>query len=154
MRALALAALLASACNREPPPPRPARAAAAATVDGGLAFLDESFDEIYPVFLLRKVAPGPKAALWARYSHRWVRWRGTLVSFTQNGATFRQIPSTVTFDVSLYVDAAARPRLRQLKVGQEVVYVGQLDSFDDIFRTLYLVHGDVVVPPAGRDAGP
>jgi hypothetical protein len=141
-RALALAvlaALAAAGCRREDPlPPLPAP-----TEDAGSNTVEESFDELYPVFLMRKVAPGPKAQLWTRYAHKWVRWTGTLVSFTRNGATFKHIPSTVTFDVSLYVDAPGREKLKQLKPGQTVTYVGQLDSYDDIFRTFYLVHGDV-----------
>ncbi len=132
-------------CRREPAPIRVDAAAAP-------EFIDDSFDALYPVFLLRKVAPGPKAALWTRYYHRWVRWTGTLVSFTVNGATFKHLSSTLTFDVSLYVEPHARPRLHRYKPGDRVTYVGQLDSFDDVFRTLYLVHGDVVEPPpdAGR----
>jgi hypothetical protein len=137
---LAFAALAAPGCRRdEPLPPLPPPAADA----GAMAVAEESFDELYPVFLMRKVAPGPKAQLWTHYAHKWVHWTGTLVSLTPNGATIKHIPSTVTFDVSLYVDAPGRARLKQLKPGQAITYVGQLDSYDDIFRTFYLVHGDV-----------
>ena len=125
-------------CKRELPPIR---------VDAGaVEFVDDNFDALYSMFLLRKVAPGPKAAAWGRFYHRWVRWTGTLVSFTVNGATFKHLDSTVTFDVSLYVEPAARPRLHRFKPGDRVTYVGQLDSYDDVFRTLYLVHGDVAPP--------
>lgn len=107
-------------------------------------FITETFDQLYPLFLLRKMAPGPKAALWRQYHGKWVRWTGLLVSLTPNGATFRQIPQTVTFDSSLFVEPASRARLQRFHPGQRVTYVGRLDAYDDIFRTFYLVHGDVV----------
>jgi hypothetical protein len=143
MRKLLVAAFALAAvagCHRSPP----SRGLAA---DAGTPeFIDETFDELLPIFLLRKVAPGPKAALWGRYHRRWVRWTGTLVSFTANGATFKQIPGTLTFDVSLFVDASVRARLHRLHPGDRVTYIGQLDNYDDVFRTIYLVHGDVVAP--------
>lgn len=113
---------------------------------GPAEFVDETFDQLYPVFLLRKIAPGPKAALWNRYYRRWVRWTGTLISFTANGCTIKQIPSTLTFDVSLIVDPSQRAALHRHKLGDTITYIGQLDAYEDIFRTFYLVHGGVAPP--------
>lgn len=117
-------------------------------------FIPVSFEELYPVFLKHRANAGVKGALWTqRYRGRWVRWTGELVSFTDNGVTFRQLLQTVTFDVSLWIDPASRPRLRRtLKRGAFYTYIGQLDSYDDIFRTLYLVRGAVIPVPV-RDAG-
>lgn len=106
-------------------------------------FIDESFDQLYPMFLLHKLDKGPKALLWRRYEGKWVRWTGKLVSFTANGTTFKHVPATATFDVSLHVDPSARGRFHSYKPGDEITYTGQLHGFDDIFRTFYLVHGDV-----------
>jgi hypothetical protein len=131
------------------------RSPTAIHVDAGPPeFVEDSFEALYPVFLLRKIAPGPKAALWTRYYHRWVRWTGKLISFTVNGATFKHLDSTLTFDVSLYVEPGARARLHRYKIGDDVTYVGQLDSYDDVFRTLYLIHGDVVPPPVVESPRP
>ncbi len=138
MRRWVVATLLAVAgCSSRALPPLP-------KVDAGpLEFIDESFDQLYPVFLLRKIAPAAKAALWTRYHHRWVRWTGTLISFTPTGCTIKHIDATVTFDVSLNVEPAARARLHQHKIGDQITYVGQLDNYDDVFRTMYLIRGDL-----------
>ncbi|MSP60477.1 MAG: hypothetical protein EXR72_09065 [Myxococcales bacterium] len=106
-----------------------------------------SFDELYPLFLLRKIAPGPKAAMWRRYQYKWVRWTGVLSSFTANGATFKHLPSTGTFDVSLQMEPAARTALRRYRLGDRVTYVGRLLRYEDVFRTFYLTHGDVLPAP-------
>jgi hypothetical protein len=91
------------------------------------------------------MAQGPKAALWQqRYLGRWVRWTGTLISFTPSGITLKHRPQTVTFDVSLTLEASARARLSRYKPGDRLVYVGTFDSYDDVFRTLYLTHGEIV----------
>ena len=140
-RWVVLATVLLAGCRRHPPtlPPPLDGAAESPTVEA-------TFDELYPMFLLRKIAPGPKAQLWSRYQGRWVRWTGTLVSVNNNGATFRHIPSTITFDVSVKMDPGGRERIRRFKIGDKVVYVAQLDRFESIFRTFYLVHGDVLAP--------
>jgi hypothetical protein len=112
---------------------------------GALEFIGQSFADLYPVFLTRKVKPGPKAALWREYYGRWVRWDGIVRSFTANGITLKQLPQTVTFDVSLWIEGAQRGDLRKrIHVGDLVSYVGRLDSYDDVFRTLYLVHGAII----------
>lgn len=168
LAALAIAALLALAgCSRRTAGPVDAstralparvgvaeapapRASAASPPDGALEMLEVPFDELYPIFLVRHSMPlGEKAALWHdRYFGKWVRWTGVLRSFTDNGITVRQYRPTVTFDVSLWVEAAERPLLRQkLHPGARVTYIGRLDSYDDVFRTLYLTHGAIVEPP-------
>jgi hypothetical protein len=155
---------VAAGCSRHRQDSRRWRAAAvdAGTGPGGaplaVEFVPDTFDKLYPLFLLRKLAPGPKAALWQRYYGKWVEWTGTLVSFTANGLTFKQLPETVTFDVSLWLEAPQREHLRQrLKIGDRVTYLGRLDSYDDIFRTLYLVHGTIVAghgpAPGGKRSG-
>lgn len=148
---LALLLLLAPACPDDDPS-APIEIAAAppsgATRNdggaGGAEVVDETFDQLYPVFLLRKLAPGPKANLWhTRYQGKWIRWTGVLVSITANGATFRQIPATVTFDVSLMLDPGTRAKLRRYPPGTRITYVGRLEHFDDVFRTFYLDHGAI-----------
>ena len=96
-----------------------------------------------------------KAALWAeRYYRRWVRWTGTIRSFTPNGITVRQLPVTTTFDVSLWVNNAERAAVRErYHVGDVVTYVGRLDSYDDIWRTMYLVNGSILGVAAIQDLG-
>lgn len=108
--------------------------------------LSETFDRLYPLFLQRKVDRGPKAAIWSsKYRGRWVRWTGQLVSFSPNGVTFKQLQSTITFDVSLKLDTAHKSELAErLRPGAFVTYVGRLQSYDDTFRTFYLTNGDVV----------
>jgi hypothetical protein len=145
---LALLVALLIAC-RGKASPGPAQQASEAPPE----FINEPFDTLYPLFLLRKLKPGPKAALWTRYYGRWVKWTGIVRSFTANGITLKQIPPTVTFDVSLWVDMPQQRELRtMMKIGDRVTYVGRLDSYDDVFRTLYLVHGRILEnlgPPDG-----
>lgn len=118
-------------------------------------FLDVGFEFLHPIFLRHKIGQGPKAALWAeRYYRRWVRWTGKIRSFTANGITLKQLPVTSTFDVSLWINNNERAAVRaRYKVGDIVTYVGRLDSYDDVWRTLYLVNGSVVGPPAQQDLG-
>lgn len=125
------------------------------TADLTPEFSDVTFAELYPIFLRHKVARGPKAALWAqRYSGRWVRWTGRIRSFTANGVTLRELPTTTTFDVSLRInhDQQAATRARY-NIGDVVRYVGRLDSYDDIWRTLYLVNGSILGLTPMQDAG-
>jgi hypothetical protein len=109
-------------------------------------FVDDDFDRLYPIFLQHKIGQGPKAALWAqRYHHRWVRWTGRIRSFSANGITLRQLRITSTFDVSLWLENNQREKIQQeYKVGDVVTYIGRLDSYDDIWRTLYLINGTVL----------
>jgi hypothetical protein len=111
----------------------------------------ESFDELAPIFLSRKASASERALLWARYRGRVVRWSGQLASFTDNGATFRMSPGTATFDVSVQFESSARERLHRHRVGTTVPFVGRLSSYDDLWRSMYLVHGDLAAP--GADAG-
>lgn len=118
-------------------------------------FIDVDFAFLHPIFLRHKIGQGPKAALWAeRYHRRWVRWTGRIRSFTPNGITLRQLPITSTFDVSLWVNNAERESVRaRYHVGDIVTYVGRLDSYDDIWRTLYLVNGSVLSLSPVQDMG-
>jgi hypothetical protein len=146
---LLLLMLLAACDSKKEPPSLPAQASEAQP-----EFIDEPFDKLYPLFLLRKLKPGPKAALWTHYYGRWVKWTGTVRSFTANGITLKQIPPTVTFDVSLWVEMPQQKQLRQMmKLGDRVTYVGRLDSYDDVFRTLYLVHGRILENHGPPDGG-
>jgi hypothetical protein len=117
--------------------------------DGGpIQFIDEDFNKLFPIFCLRHSMPlGEKAALWqSRYYGKWVRWTGRLMSFTANGITIKQGTRTVTFDISLWLEADQLALLQQmsLKVGDRVTYIGRLDAYDDIFQKLYLTHGSVL----------
>lgn len=123
--------------------------------DGGAeyvpVFVPDSFDALYPVFLLRKVDPVQKAQIWTRYEGRWVRWTGELVSFTRDGFCVRQIARTTTFDVSVSIDVESRARIqREYKRGDRIVYVGRLNNYEDLFRTFYLAQGGIIglAPPA------
>lgn len=118
-------------------------------------FVDVDFAYLHPIFLRHKIGQGPKAALWAeRYHRRWVRWTGTIRSFTPNGVTIRQLPVTTTFDVSLWVNNAEREAVRaRYRIGDVVTYVGRLDSYDDIWRTIYLVNGSILGPGVTSDLG-
>jgi hypothetical protein len=146
------------------PGPATTPAQVSATIAGNAApdprahpveFVAESFDELYPIFLVRRSMPqGEKSRLWmTRYLGRYVRWTGIVRSFTASGVTLKHLPSTVTFDVSLWMEADQLVRLRKkYKKGDRLTYVGRLDSYDDIFRTLYLAHG-LVVETAAPDGG-
>ena len=113
----------------------------------------ETFEELSPIFLRRKVSEREKSLEWMRYRGRWVRWTGTLVSFTANGGTFKMLPITTTFDVSVQFEATGRERLHSYQLGDRVSFVGRLDSFDDLFRTMYLNHGDAGPAPPRSDGG-
>jgi hypothetical protein len=140
-------------CRREAPPP--AAHDELQLPKGPPQFVHESFEDLYPLFLLRKkLKEGPKGGLWKKYYGRWVRWSGTLRSFTANGITLKQLPQTSTFDVSLWLEKPTPADLRQrYKVGDRVEYIGRLDSYDDVFRTLYLVHGQIVADLGKPDGG-
>ena len=57
--------------------------------------------------------------------------------------------------MSLWINNAEREAVRaRYHVGDIVTYVGRLDSYDDIWRTLYLVNGSVLAPaPPVQDHG-
>jgi hypothetical protein len=135
-----LAASLLSACEEPDEPAPPVEA-----VDSQ-SLLDDTFEQLYPMFLANKLEKGPRALLWSHYERRWVRWTGHFVTATTNGAVFKHLPTTTTFDVSVQMDPAARASLKHLKHGQEVTYVAQLKAFDSVFRTFYLIRGRIVEP--------
>jgi hypothetical protein len=144
------------ACHKEEATAnRPAAAIAAQSSPAPLPeFVNEPFETLYPIFLLRKVKAGPKSALWRNYFGRWVRWTGTIRSFTANGVTLKVLPQTVTFDISLWIEPQQRKDLRaKMKLGDQVRFVGRLDSYDDIFRTMYLVHGVILENLGAPDGG-
>jgi hypothetical protein len=165
MRSLAIVLLLAAACQkapRETPPPHAQPLVVGAELhaptphgpsfDGGpIEFIDEEFEALYPVFCIRRSMPlGEKSALWMRkYYGKWVRWTGTIMSFTANGITIKQGTQTVTFDISLWLENGQLSVLRDmgLKKGDRVTYIGRLDAYDDIFQKLYLTHGAVLEHP-------
>jgi hypothetical protein len=156
----AAAALALPACSHDDPPaPAPAQRAttAADAAAARVEYVRESFDDLYPIFLRRRSMPlGEKAKLWTeRYLGRWVRWTGTIRSFTPNGVTLKHLPSTITFDVSLWMETDQLATLhKRYKRGDSLTYLGRLDSYDDVFRTLYLGHGLIAAePPASADAG-
>ncbi len=147
--------LLVAACNEGEPSgggagPQGATFGAEASAE----FIDVTFEFLHPIFLHHKIGQGPKAALWAeRYHRRWVRWTGRIRSFSANGVTIREMAATSTFDVSLWINSSEREAIRaRYQVGDVVTYVGRLDSYDDVWRTLYLVNGSVLQRQS-RDAG-
>lgn len=113
--------------------------------DGGRApeFVSERFDELYPIFLLEKVSAGEKAALWRRYQGKWVEWTSRVASITATGLTFREA-SVLSYDISLEMDAAARPARVWVHPGQHVTFIGQLERYDDVGKAFYLRHGSLV----------
>jgi hypothetical protein len=129
--------------------------------DGGaIEFVAQTFEDLYPVFLIRRSMPrGDKAGLWRkRYLGRWVRWSGTVQSRTQNGLTLRTLSTTTTFDVSLHLDASSAAALAGVRRGSRVTYIGRLDDFDDIFRQFHLTNGTLIevlpaAAPSPHDAG-
>jgi hypothetical protein len=125
----------------------------APSFDGGpVEFIRSTMDELYPLFCVYHALPqGQRANLWInRYHGRWIRWTGKVRSFTQNGLAIVQRPESVTFDVSLRMDADHMATLQQhVKVGDRVTYEGELDSYDDVFQKIYLLHGTVLAVPDG-----
>ena len=157
-------ALAAGADGSTQPPPTPAQASAAIAGHAApvarthaVEFVNETFDELYPIFLVRRSMPqGEKSRLWTtRYLGRYVRWTGIIRSFTPSGVTLKHLPSTITFDVSLWLEADQLTLARKrFKKGDRLTYVGRLDSYDDIFRTLYLGHGLVAAELAPDGGAP
>lgn len=122
------------------------------TQPADLSILPDTFDELYPIFCqYRSMPAGQKGGLWRRkYYGRWVRWSGTVRSFTDNGLTIRQRPETLTFDFSLRVDGQALKKIqRELKIGEKVEFIARLDSYDDVFAKIYLTHAAVSRAPLG-----
>jgi hypothetical protein len=144
------ACILCAGCERATPPAAPA---IQALPDLGSAaedrlFIPLLFEDLYAEMFPRiRLRDGERAPRWLRYRGKWVRWTGTLASITQGGATVRMLPQTVTFDVSMQMDEGGRARVRQFHVGERVTVIGRLETQDDVIRTFYLVHGDVVPKP-------
>ncbi len=115
--------------------------------DGGIDFVTDPFDRFYELFLRHTINDSQKASLWQKYAGRWVRWTGKLISFSQSGITIQMRESTVTFDISLRMSAADRAAAeKRLHPGQRVTFIGRFQSYDDIFRTLYISNGAVANP--------
>lgn len=150
MRWLPALAFVLCACSRSTPPEAAFTPPATAP-----EFTKRSFEELYPIFLVHSsMGPGDKARLWNDLRDRWVRWEGVIASINDKGITLRQLLTTVTFDVSLTCETPTVASLKtRFHVGDRVSYVGRLDSFDDVFRTLYLTHGAVLAQVPQGDLG-
>lgn len=112
--------------------------------------LDVSFDTVYDAVLVRNRSDGERAVDWnEKYFGNWVRWTGTIMSFTDHSITLRHRKSTTTFDVSLGLTGAElADAQRRYHKGSVISYMGKLDSIDDIFRTIYIVQGVILEAPA------
>jgi hypothetical protein len=123
--------------------------------EDNVQLVDESFEKLFTLFLWHSsMQDADRASLWTSYEGRWVRWEGVIASFNEHGVTLRHLLTTATFDVSLTCDRSAMKGIKQrFAVGDRVLYTGRLDSFDAIFRTLYLVHGVVIEKRAPADLG-
>jgi len=118
-------------------------------------FSKKRFEDLYPIFLVYSSMPqGEKARLWTELRDKWVRWEGVIASFNNRGVTIKELLTTVTFDVSLTCETPYAKTLRsRFQVGDRVRFVGRLDSYDDVFRTMYLTHGAVLEKLAPGDLG-
>lgn len=118
--------------------------------------LDEPFTVSYDAIFDRKRTDAERAIEWnKKYLGAWVRWSGTVKSFTGHSITILQRPDTKTFDVSLTLSAAELDRARRtLKKGSPIVYMGKFDQFDEIWRTIYLVQGTILEAPVVDGGSP
>ncbi len=130
--------------------PHPSRAPEAAlpAEPASPQFIDDGFSRLYQIFLRRTLTSRQKTERWVReYKSHWVHWTGQLVAFSPTGLKFKHIQSTVTFDVSVIVNQPQRGQLRTaLKIGKFYTYIARLDSYDDVFRTLYFDQGVILKP--------
>ncbi len=119
------------------------------------AVLPDDFERVYAAILVRNRTDQERATDWnGRYSGNWVRWVGKVMSVTDHSITIKQRSDTSTFDVSLGLDNEHLAQARQnLQRGSIIQYMGKLDSYDDIWRTFYLVQGVILEPPALLDLG-
>lgn len=120
--------------------------------------LPDSYEVAYQAIFNRSQPEDVRAVTWnKRYLGSWVRWTGTVKSFTTHSITLLQHPDTKTFDVSLTLSADQLARAKTtLKKGARVSYMGKFDQFDEIWRTIYLVQGELldgVDAPVAADAG-
>lgn len=135
------------ACQGSPPPAAPPLEAAP-SAGSSPKFIDDSFSRVYQLFLRRNLTGREKTARWVRdFKGKWVNWTAELIAFSPTGLKFRHIQSTVTFDVSVIVNQPQRGQLKKLlTVGKFYNYIARLDSYDDVFRTLYFNQGVIVKP--------
>ena len=146
----ACATALLIACRSEAPPaqrivPSEAVRQPALGDNAKVEFVTDPFDRYYDLFLRRTIPAGEKATIWNSYRGRWVRWSGLIASFSRDGITVRMRPLTATFDVSLRLTVADRTAaLARYHVKDWVTFIGRLESYDDIFRNIYLGNGQIV----------
>ena len=135
------------------PQPGPSRSAAGADLPAATllrpVFIDAGFGTLHQTFLQYGLTAMERSQVWSHsYKNRWVHWTGQLVKVSQAAVLFRQLASTSSYDVLVRIPRID-PGLRQrLTVGRLYNYVGRVDSYDDMFRTIYLEQGQIF------DAGP
>jgi hypothetical protein len=115
--------------------------------------INARFDELYPVFMVRNgtLPIGPKAARWAQqYQNRWIKWSGVLASISKYGMTVKMRPQTLSFDISVRMSPEARADLQKHnKTGDRITFIARLETYDDVFRTLYLGYGALAPTESG-----
>lgn len=127
-----------------PPPPPPSDAEMLRPV-----FIDAGFDIVHQTFLQYGLTSIERSEVWSRfYKNRWVHWTGQLVKVSAAALLFRQLGATSSYDVLVRVPRIEPSMRTHLAVGRIYNYVGRLDSYDDMFRTIYLEQGQLF------DAGP
>lgn len=132
------------AIPRPPPAPPPSDAEMLRPV-----FIDACFDVVHQTFMQYGLTKTERSEVWARfYKNRWVHWTGQLVKVSAAAMLFRQLGATSSYDVLVRVPHIAPSTRTSLLPGRVYNYVGRLDSYDDLFRTIYLEQGQVF------DAGP
>ncbi len=128
---------------KEPPPP-PSDAEMLRPV-----FIDAGFDVVHQTFLQYGLTTIERSEVWSRfYKNRWIHWTGQLVKISAAAMLFRQLGATSSYDVLVRVPRIDPSIRTSLAIGRLYNYVGRLDSYDDMFRTIYLEQGQVF------DAGP
>lgn len=140
-----LLVLCALGCEEAPDPLAPSSDGAQAAAADGVSLIKEPFSDIYRLFLMPQIPSNVKSARWnTNYQGRWVSWTGKLVAGSRSSAKFKQLQSTITFDVSMLLNRNVTGGPPRLRVGQFYTYVGRLRSYDDVFRTIYLDQGIIV----------
>lgn len=142
----------AVAAGPKGPSSGPSSASPETTLPEGVALIPTPFSDIYQLFLMPQIPGNVKSARWnTEFKDRWVRWTGKLITVGGGSAKFKQLQTTVTFDVSMLLNRQGQNRGPALRPGQFYTYVGRLRSYDDLFRTLYLDQG--VILPTGQSTG-
>lgn len=112
-------------------------------------FIDAGFDTFHQTFLQYGLNAIERSAVWSHfYKNRWVHWTGQLVKVSSAALLFRQLGATTSYDVLVRVPRIDPALRRRLTTGRLYNYVGRIDSYDDMFRTIYLEQGQIF------DAGP